>query len=119
MAAPNLVNVTSIFGKTAGAALDTSSADIVTNSAASGKVFKINTIICANVDGTNNADLTVSVFDASANVTYSLASTMTVPADASIDILGKSIYLEEGDKITGLASAAGDLQLVVSYEEID
>jgi hypothetical protein len=119
MAAPNIVNVTAIFGRSAGASLGTSSADIVTNGAGSGKVFKVNTILAANVDGTNNADLTVGFFDASASVTYLLASTMTVPADASIDILGKSIYLEEGDKITGLASAAGDLQLVVSWEEIN
>lgn len=119
MAAPNIVNVSAIYGKSAGAALGTSSADIVTNSAGSGKVYKVNTILCANVDGTNNADLTVGFYDSSAATTYYLAYTMTVPADASIDILGKSIYLEEGDKITGLASAASDLQLVVSWEEIN
>lgn len=118
MASPNIVNVTSIYGKTVGAALGTSSADILTNSAGSGKVFKVNAIYVANVDGTNNADATVGFYDASATATYKLASTITVPADATLDIISKSIYLEEGDKITALASAASDLEIVVSYEEI-
>lgn len=119
MAAPNIVNVTAIYGKSAAAALTTVSADVVTNSAGSGKVFKVNTILSANVNGTSNGDVTVGFYDASAATTYYLAYTVTVPADASIDILGKSMYLEEGDKITGLASANSTLQLVVSWEEIN
>ena len=118
MAAPNLILLTSIYGKTVGAALGTGSSDILTNSAASGKVFKVNAIYVANVDGTNNADATVGFYDASAAATYKLANTITVPADATLDIISKSIYLEEGDKITALASAASDLEIVVSYEEI-
>lgn len=118
MAAPNIVAVTTITGKTIGAALTTSSADIVTNSSGSGKVFKVNVILVSNVDGTNNADVTLGFYDASSTTTFKLASTVTVPADASFDVLSKSIYLEEGDKITGLASANGDLEIIVSYEEI-
>ena len=118
MAAPNIVNVATITGKTIGAALSTSSADILTNSAASGKVFKVNVILVSNVDGTNNADVTIGFYDASATTTYRLAYTVTVPADASFEVLSKSIYLEEGDKIVGSASANSDLEIVVSYEEI-
>lgn len=118
MAAPNIVNVATITGKTVGAALTTSSADIVTNSAGSGKVFKVNAIYVANVDGTNSADVTVAFYNADNTTSYKLASTMTVPSDATIDLMSKAIYLEEGDKITALASAANDLEIVVSYEEI-
>jgi len=118
MAAPNIVNVTTITGKTTTAALGTSSADIVTNSSGSSKVFKVNTIIVSNVDGANNADVTVGFYDASATATRYLAWTITVPADATLDVISKSLYLEEGDKITGLASASGDLDIIVSYEEI-
>lgn len=120
MANPNIVNVTSIYGKTAAAALTTSAADIVTNSAASGKIFKINSIIVANVDGTNSADATVNFYNADNTTSYAIASTVTIPADASLEVLTKntSIYLEEGDKITALASAASDLEIIVSYEEI-
>jgi len=118
MAAPNIVNVVSITGKTVGVALGTSSADIVTNSAGSGKVFKVNTILVANVDGANTASVTVGFYNADNTTNYKIANTIEVPADAALDVLNKSIYLEEGDKITALASASGDLEIIVSYEEI-
>lgn len=120
MAAPNIVNVATITGKTVGAALTTSSADIVTNSAGSGKVFKVNTIYVANVDGVNEAEVTIGLFDASATATFYLAYAVSVPADTTLVVLEKNspIYLEEGDKITALASAANDLQIVISFEEI-
>jgi len=121
MAAPNIVNVTSIYGKTVGAALTTSSADILTNTAASGKVFKVNAVYVANVDGTNNADVTVTWYDASAAATYNLARTITVPADATLVVVDKDaqIYLEEGDKISALASAVSDLEITISYDDIN
>lgn len=118
MAAPNIVNVATITGKTVGGLLTTSSSDIVTNSAGSGKVFKVNAIYVSNVDGAVAADATVGFYDASAATTYRLAYTITIPADSTLDVLSKAIYLEEGDKITGLASALGDLEIIVSYEEI-
>ena len=118
MAAPNIVNVATITGKTVGAALTTSSADILTNSAASGKVFKVNAILVANVDGSTNADVTIGFYNADNTTTYKIANTITVPFDATIDVLNKSLYLEEGDKITALASASGDLEIIVSYEEL-
>jgi len=118
MAAPNIVNVATITGRTVGAALTTSSADIVTNSSGSNKVFKVNAIYVSNVDGTNNADATVAFYNADNTTSYELAHTVTVPADATLDILSKPIYLEEGDKITALASASGDLEIVVSFEEL-
>jgi len=118
MAAPNIVNVTTITGKTTGAALTTSSADIVTNSAASGKVFKINAIYVSNIDGTNAASTNVLFYNADNTTSYHIAKLMTVPAAASLDLISKHIYLEEGDKITALASANSDLEIVVSYEEI-
>lgn len=118
MAAPNIVNVATITGKTVGAALTTSSSDIVVNSSASGKVFKLNAVYVSNVDGVNSADATVSFFNADNTTSYKLAHTITIPADATLDILSKPIYLEEGDKLTATASANNDLEIVVSYEEI-
>ena len=116
MAAPNIVNVTAIYGKTAVQAVTTSATAIVTNSAASGKVLKINALYVANVDGTNNADITVDVFRSS--TAYRIANTVVVPADASIRILDKTIYLEEGDSLRCTASANSDLEAVCSYEDI-
>lgn len=118
MAAPNIVNVATITGKTAVANVTTAAADVVTNSAASGKVFKINSLIIANIDGVNAADITASVYRSS--VEYKVAHTVTVPADATLVVLSKdtAIYLEEGDTVRLTASANGDLQAVCSYEEI-
>ena len=120
MAAPNLVNVSSILGKTMGANISTSAeTDILT--CPSDKVLKINSIIVANVDGTNSATVTVHFYDNSASARYNLAHTITVPADTTLVVIGKDspIYLEESDQIEAEASAASDLEIVISYEELD
>jgi hypothetical protein len=118
MANPNIVDVTNILGKTALLSITTDFTPLVANSAASGKVLKINSLIISNIDGTNSADVTVDIFRDSTS--YKLASTITVPADATLVVVSKdiAIYLEEGDSIRCLASANGDLQSVCSYEEI-
>ncbi len=118
MTAPNIVNTTTITAKTDVQIVGTSATAITTNSAASGQVYKINSIIVANVDGTSAADVTVDLFRGS--VAYRLASTVSVPADSTLVVLSKdtSVYLEEGDAIRCTASAAGDLEAVCSYEVI-
>jgi hypothetical protein len=116
MAAPNIVNVATITGKTAVQAVGTSATAIVTNSAASGKVFKINALYVSNVDGTANAEITVDLYRSS--TAYKIANTVVVPADATLDVISKSIYLEEGDTLRLTANATGDLEAVCSYEEI-
>ena len=120
MAAPNLVNVTSIYGKTMGAALGTTLTTTLLT-CASNKVLKINSIIAANVDGTNAADASITFYDSSATASYRLASTVSVPADSTLIVIGKDspIYLEESDEIRGGAGAASDLEITISYEELD
>lgn len=116
MAAPNIVNVATITGKTAVQAVGTSATAIVTNSGSSNKVFKVNALYVSNIDGTNAADVTVDLFRSS--TAYPIASTIQVPADATLDLMSKPIYLEEGDALRCTASASGDLVAVCSYEEI-
>ena len=119
MAAPNVVNVSSIYGKTMGGTLATSNADMLT--CPTDKLLKINSIIVANVDGTDAADVTVAFYNADNTTAYHLAKTVQIPADSTLVVMGKDapIYLEEGDKIQALASAAGDLEIIISYEELD
>ena len=76
-------------------------------------------IIVSNIDGTNSADTTIQFYNGS--TAYELAHTVPVPADSTLIVLGKDapIYLEEGHIIRGSASAASDLQVVISYEELD
>ena len=123
MAAPNIVDVSTIIGKSATIALSTTSqTTLVSNAASSGKVFKINMIQVANVDGTNACDVTVDVHSAAAGggTAYSLVSTISVPADASLVAVdkGTALYLEEDRSITATAGTANDLEVIVSYEEI-
>ena len=120
MAAPNVVNVTSIIGKTQGSDLTTSNADQLV--CATDKLVKINSIIVSNVDANNAADVDVSFVDSSSgNLVLHLAKGVTVPTKSTLIVLGKDapIYLEEGDKIQAKASAAGDLEIVVSFEVLD
>ena len=116
MAAPNIVNVTTITGKTAVQAVGTSATAIVTNGASSGKVFKVNALYVSNVDGTDNAEVNIDIFRSS--VAYHIVKTLVVPADATVDVISKAIYLEEGDALRITANAASDLEAVCSYEEI-
>ena len=118
MAAPNIVNVATITGKTTAANMTTSNAAFVT--CASEYVNKINSIIVANIDGTNTATATVYFFDNSQSARFKIAAAIPVPPGTSLNVLDKNsaIYLEEGDKIEGFASAASDLQMIVSYEAI-
>lgn len=117
MAAPNLLAPSTITGKTAVQAVTTSATAIVTNSAASGKVIKVNALYVSNVDGTNNADINVDVFRSS--VAYHVAKTIVVPADATLDVISKPIYLEEGDSLRLTANANSDVEAVCSYEEVE
>jgi hypothetical protein len=123
MAAPNIVNVTSIIGKTDSISLTSTSATaIASNAASSGKVFKINMIQVANVDGTTAANITISLYsqDDIGGTATEMVSTVSVPADSSLVVLDKNtaIYLEEDRSIGATASAANDLKVTISYEEI-
>ena len=128
MANPNIVAVATIKGESVGfnmaanvtTTLLTVSADVV---------LKVNRISCANVDGTNAANLDLLVTKAnftSAGVTnfdtagsFYLAKTISVPADATLVVLDTPIYLMEGDILKGGTAATGDLDLIVSYEVIN
>jgi len=124
MANPNIVNVTSILGETTYAALTTTLTTVLlANAVSSGKVYKINSIMVANVDGTNAADVTVDINTAAAGsgTSYALAATISVPADATLNLVDKnsSFYLMEDKSIVGGASANGDLEIIISYEIIN
>jgi hypothetical protein len=81
-----------------------------------GKVVKVNLLTLSNVNGASSADVTVDLFRDS--VAYRIASTISIPEDASLEMLSKSIYLEEGDSLRLTASADLYLEAVCSYEEI-
>ena len=116
--APNIVNVTSIYGKTHSALLDTTLTTTQVTCAAN-KILKINSIIVANVDGTNPADVSV-YFNPNGGTRRAIASAVTVPAKSTLVVLGKDspIYLNESDLIEAGASEVNDLEMMISYEEL-
>jgi hypothetical protein len=121
MAAPNIKSgssVATVTGKTVGYAVTASMAAALSNGASSGKVLKINSVYCANVDGTNVADITLEHYNGTTG--FKIASTIAVPADATQVLVTREayIYLEEGHSLRAVASAASDLELVISYEDI-
>ena len=128
MANPNIVSVSSIYGGNAGWNLSTTlTATLLTVDAE--KIVKINRITCANVDGTNAADLNLyvdgmgsgasGVTTTGADATVYLAKTISVPADSTLVVSDTPIYLMEADVLKGGASAASDLDLFISYEVLD
>jgi len=127
MANPNIVNVTSILGGNAGWNLSATPTDTLMT-VGSGVIVKLNSITVANVDGTNAADVSVfidglgtgatGVTTTGADATVYIAKTISVPADATLVLLDAPIYMMEGDILKGGASAASDLDLLVSYEVI-
>lgn len=116
MAAPNLKSPTTITGRTARYPVTTTIGAALSNASNSNQVLKINSIFCANIDGVNHADISVSIFNGTTD--RYLAFTIAVPADATqiISTQQTYFYLEEGDSIRAVASANGDLELVIGYE---
>ena len=117
MATPNIVNVATINAKNATALLDGTSRTEAIDVPAD-KIAKINTILVANVDGTNAADITIEVSVDNGSNYVKLANTITVPADATLSFLENPRYLDDTDLLYFTASAANDLTYFVSYEEI-
>ena len=127
MANPNIVNVATINGGSLGFHLTTTTTTTLMT-VSSSVIIKINSILVANVDGTNAATVTLSVTklnvtppgisDIDTSGDFFLAKTMNVPADDQLVLIDKPIYLMETDVLKGGASAASDLDLFVSYEVI-
>ena len=121
MANPDIVDVATINAESLGFTLG-NSADAVLMTVKDDVVLKVNSIIAANDDGTNSADITVTYNNAASGggTAFHLAKTVAVAADSTLVVLDKasSIYLEENTSLVATASAGGDLDVVVSYEEI-
>jgi hypothetical protein len=130
MANPNIAAVTAIYGTTTYLTPSgTTAVVLLNNTASSGTVMKINSLVAANVDGTNAVDTTVSLYSngaqtqgnaPSGGTAYPIASTISVPADASLIIIDKTTgyYLMEGQSITVTSGTASKITYAISYELI-
>ena len=122
MANPNIVNVVTINGNSKAAAVGNSATEIVSNAAASGKIFKLNTLYISNIHGTNSADVTVNHYAAAAlgSTAIAIVSTVAVAADSTLVVVTKdtAIYLLEDRSVGCIASAGSILEFVASWDEI-
>lgn len=130
MANPNIAAASSILGTTTYLTPSATTAVVLLpNAASSGQVFKINQIVAANVNGTNAVDTTVAIYSnggvaqgsaPSGGTAYPIASTVSVPADASLVVVDKTtaIYLMENQSITVTSGTASGITYTISYEVI-
>ena len=128
MANPNIVSVSSIYGESIGEALTTTvTTDIMT--VASDKLVKINYISVTNDHASTAVVVTVAVNKAGFTsdgigsgednaATIYLASTLDLPADDTLVVVDKPIYLMEGDVLEAGANPA-TADIFISYEVID
>tara|TARA_R100000773_G_scaffold44136_1_gene44188 strand:- start:57 stop:416 length:360 start_codon:yes stop_codon:yes gene_type:complete len=112
MATPNIVNATTINGFNVCGAVTTSAVDIIDVPA--DQLYKVNTLLISNVDGSSAADITVSVSSDNGSNYYHIAKTISVPADSTLTLLSTDLYLDETDLLRVQASANSDLEYVVS-----
>tara|TARA_R110002051_G_C8546927_1_gene472047 strand:+ start:211 stop:603 length:393 start_codon:yes stop_codon:yes gene_type:complete len=127
MANPNIVSVANIAGGSLGFHMLTADATAIMTVTAE-YLVKINSILVANVDGTNAATVDIRIVKANATPlgitnfdisgTFYLAKDVNVPVDDMLVVVDKAIYLMEGDVLQGSASVASDLDLYVSYDVI-
>lgn len=126
MANPNILTSSTVVGNTSTYLISTTddpfATALVNNAASSGKVYKINSIVVANVDGSASADITIKIFseDDLGGTGTAIVSTLSVPADASVVVIDKTtaIYLLEDKSIGATAGSASDLVVTCSWEEI-
>lgn len=74
--------------------------------------------VAANVDGTNSANITITITDSSNTVLSTLASTILVPANASLEVISNKVILKQSQKIRATASAANRLEVTLSAFDI-
>ena len=118
MATPDIVDVATINAQNSTALL-TGTSRTEALDVADDKVAKINTILVANVDGTNDATITVEVSIDNGSNFVAIGKTITVPANTTLNFLESPIYLDETDLLYFTAAVANDLTYFVSNELLD
>lgn len=123
MAAPNIVNVSTITGVTtfiSGISTTTPNV-IISNAASSNQVYKLNTLMAANTTA-STSNITLKIFNAAAGAgsSVSIGTTISIPSGSSLAIIGKDtpIYIEENRSIGAIAGNANAVDIVASYEII-
>jgi len=117
MTNPNIYNVTDITGETEFKDIDTNSyVELLSSAVPADCVYKINTILAANI-GTSNCTLSLSYYT---DTDYLIAHEIIIPPGSSLAIIGKDtpIYVLETHTLRAMRSGS-DATITVSYEKIN
>ena len=122
MANPNIVAVVSIFGMTTGITMSTTANTVLlVNATSSGKVFKIESVLAANItSAATNVVFGVNTSATGGGTSFEMAQNISVPSSATLSIIDKNntFYLLENQSLVGSASVSSSIDLVISYEDI-
>ena len=130
MANPNIISANNIYGGTDYITpSSTSTVVLLANAASSSKVYKIESIIAVNSSTGSAANANVAIYTngsvaqgsaPSGGTAYPIASSLSVPAAASMVITDKttSFYLKENTSVTIATGTANILTFVIAYEDI-
>ena len=122
MANPNIVAVVSIFGMTTGITMSTTANTVLlVNATSSGKVFKVESVLAANVtSAATNVVFGINTSATGGGTTFEMAQNISVPSSATLSIIDKNntFYLLENQSLVGSASVSSSIDLVISYEDI-
>ena len=126
MAAPNILACTVATPHTVSITPADTSRNALVTAPSTGSAQKINQIMVSNIDGTTAYDATVELRLADGTTYRALASTISVPPDASLIISDKTtmFYLldatvsGEATTLWATSSLANKLTFTVSYETI-
>ena len=74
--------------------------------------------LVANVDGSSNAAITLSITDSANTLISRLANAIVVPVASSLEVVANKVVLKQGEKLRATASAANRLEVTVSVLEV-
>lgn len=122
MANPNIINVTVLTGNTAFLTpANTTDNVLLSNAASSGLVFRVNSIVAANVTGSAaNTSVSIDNAAAGAGTNFPIVFAVSVPANASLIAVDKTtgFYLMENQSIVVQSGTSSAITYTISYESI-
>ena len=96
----------------------TSVTDVYQAPTATGNTAVVLSVLCANVNGTAAADISIIKTNSSNTIQSYLAFTIPVPADTSLEVVANKIILKAGEKLRAQASASNFINVTISALEI-
>lgn len=117
MANPNIAALSNVYGTTNVVSSVSTGGSTVISSVPASTVYKVDTVTAANKTGTA---ATITLYVTRSAVNYNIAYQITVPANATLVLIGKDsiIYMNESDVLTAVAGTGSAIDIVAAYEAI-